>query len=283
MKRFETGAMAALAIGVLMLVGCEDAPIHIDPLAVNGRDGGGAPITYNALMRIGAAAHAGGELQNAIAIYRRAAALNTSNPAPLVAAGNVLLELGQVNEAVVTYNSALERQRRDPEALRGLARAYLRTGRPELAGPTLALAYEDTPDDPKLVQLIGVTDDFLGQHREAQSRYRRGLELRPGDQALTLNLALSLSLTGDFPEAVALLQPIAASPAGTVRERQTLALIYGLQGNRAAAEQMARRDLDPASVAHNLSYYETLRRLSPEARSKAVLAASAAAGPRPGS
>ena len=57
-----------LAASLVALAGCEDAPIHIDPLAVNGRDGGGLPISYNSLMRIGAAAHAGGDLQNSLTV-----------------------------------------------------------------------------------------------------------------------------------------------------------------------------------------------------------------------
>jgi hypothetical protein len=42
---------------------------------------------------------------------------------------------------------------------------------------------------------------------------------------------------------------------------------------------MARRDLDASAVDHNLAFYETLRRLPPDARSRAILAASAAAKP----
>src|SRR5205823_3514020 len=98
---------------------------------------------------------------------------------------------------------------RDPEALRGLARALLMTGKPELAGKPLAIAFENTPDDAKLLQLIGVGDDLAGQHEEAQARYRRGLELLPRDPALSVNLALSLALTGNYPEAIAILRPIA--------------------------------------------------------------------------
>jgi Flp pilus assembly protein TadD len=68
--------------------------------------------------------------------------------APFIALGNTLMEIGQVNEAIVAYNSALGRNARDPEALRGLARAYLLTGKPQLAGEPLSIAYKDTPDDP---------------------------------------------------------------------------------------------------------------------------------------
>src|ERR1700676_1799375 len=202
MKRFDAAASLILALGLVVLTGCEDAPWHLDPLAITGRDGGGSPVSYSSLMRIGAASHAGGDLATAVGVYRRAAAIDPGAVAPFVAAGNTLLEMGQFNEAIVAYNSALARGAHDPEALRGLARAYLISAKPELAGQPLAVAYKDTPDDPKLLQLIGVADDFAGQHEEAQARYRRGLELSPRDPALALDLALSLALSGNHAEAV---------------------------------------------------------------------------------
>jgi Flp pilus assembly protein TadD len=280
MKRFDAAASTFLAVGLLVLGGCEQVPMTgmnslahvIDPLTINGRDGGGQPLDYATLMRIGAAAQAGGDAANAVAIFRRAAAIAPGVPAPFVAAGNALLEMGQVAEATVAYSSALTRNGHDPEALRGLARAYMMTGKPELAGQPLSVAYRDTPNDPKLLQLIGVADDLAGQHEEAQARYRRGLELLPHDRALSLNLALSLALTATYAEAVAILRPIATAVTSSPRERQTLALIYGLQGNRRAAEHMARLDLDGASVVRNLAYFETLRRLSPQARQRAIQA-----------
>lgn len=272
MKRFGAAASILLALGSLTLAGCQDLPIHWDPLSTNGRDGAGQPVAYETLMRIAAAAHAGGDLATAVGAYRRAAEREPTNPAPLLGAANTLMDMGRTDEAITTYNSALTEKSDDPEALRGLARAYMMTGKPELAGQPLAVAFKATPDDPKLLQLIGVADDLAGQHEEAQARYRRGLELLPHDPALSVNLALSLALTGNYPEAIAVLQPIATAPTSSPRERQTLALIYGLQGNRAAADKMARLDLDPESVRHNLAYYESLRRLSPEARARAVQA-----------
>jgi Flp pilus assembly protein TadD len=274
MKRFDAVASSLFALG-LLLTGCEGFPVvvnpaQLSPLDINGRDGGGKPLDYATLMRIGAAAHAGGDLATAVGVYRRAAEMDTSSVAPFVALGNTLLELGQVNEAIVAYNSGLARTARDPEALRGLARAYLLSGKPQLAGEPLSIAFKDTPDDPKLLQLIGVADDFTNQHDEAQARYRRGLELLPFDPGLSVNLALSLAVTGNYGEATAVLAPIALSPTGTPRERQTLALIYGLQGDRGQAERMAKLDLDPQSVQRNIAFYDTLRRLSPEARAKAI-------------
>jgi Flp pilus assembly protein TadD len=270
-------APPAVAVALLLLAGCAEFPHYLDPWAIDSRDGGGAVVSYPALMRIAAAAQAGGDASSAVGMFRRAAEMNSDAAAPLVGASNVLLEMGAVNEAIVSLNNALKREPHDPEALRSLAKAYLKTGRPALAGVPLELAFQDTPNDPKLMLLLGVADDFAGQHREAQARYRRGLELKPGDPALALDLALSLALTEDYDEAIAALRPVATAPAAGARERQTLALIYGLKGDRTQAAQMGRLDLDPASVDHNLAYYDTLRRLSPEARGRAIR--SLGAGP----
>ena len=70
MKRFDAVASGLFALG-LLLAGCENvqvavSPLQLNPLDINGRDGGGKPLDYQALMRIGAAAHAGGDLATAV-------------------------------------------------------------------------------------------------------------------------------------------------------------------------------------------------------------------------
>jgi Flp pilus assembly protein TadD len=270
MKRHYAAAASALfALGSLALGGCETVPVHLDPLAVDGRDGS-QNVSYGTMMRLAADAHAAGDLGSAVAFYRRAATLSAGATAPFVGAGNSLLDMGRIDEALVAYNAALSREANDPEALRGIARADLLSGHAELAGHALATAYRGTPNDPKLLELIGVADDFAGEHAEAQARYRRGLELAPRDAGLTVDLALSLALTGDYNSAIVLLQPLALAPTASAAERQTLALVFGLAGNRGEAERLGRLDLDPQEVAHNLAFYDSLRRLSPEARSRAI-------------
>jgi Flp pilus assembly protein TadD len=261
---------------VFGLTGCMASPVHLDPLSVDGRDGGGPTPSYPMLMRIGAAAQSGGDLPNAVGVYRRAAEMAPQDPAPLIAAGDVLLQLGAVNEAIVSYNQALVRPGDTQLAQIGLTKAFLKTGKPELASAPLSKALEESPDDPKLLLLLGVTRDFAGQHWEAQAYYRNGLARAPGDPALTLDLALSLALSGDYPSAIAVLQPVAMAPTASPQERQTLALIYGLRGNVAEATRLGRIDLDDTAVEHNLAYYQTLRELSPEARGRAILSGSPA-------
>ena len=212
-------------LAVLMLAGCVTTPIHLDPLSVEGRDGGGPIPTYAMLMRIGAAAQSGGDLPNALGVYRRAAELAPQDPAPLIAAGDVLVQMGNINEAIVSYNAALVRPGDTQGAQVGLARAFLKTGKPQLALTPLSKAMEQSPDDPKLLLLLGVTKDLAGSHLEAQAYYRDGLVRAPGDPGLTVDLALSLAISGNYPNAISVLQPLALSVAGTAQERQTLALI----------------------------------------------------------
>ena len=280
MRRCQSAAVLLLVLGAISLAGCQDAPsLHLDPLATNGRNGDAPDIGYAAVMHIAAASRAAGDYGNAVNVYRHAATLDTRNPEPLAALGDTLLEMGKPDEAILNYNAARKLNARYQAALRGLAKAYLKTGRPELAGSPLAIAYTDEPNDPKLLMLIGVADDFIGEHGYAQARYQQGLKIAPADQALTLDLALSLALTERYDQAIALLRPTSSAPGATTQERQTLALIYGLKGDQTQARAVSRLDLDAASVDHNLAFYDTLRRLSPDARSRAILSATAGARP----
>ena len=271
MRRISAPVLLLALPVALALAGCAGSPVNLDPLSVNGRDGGGPVPSYAMLMRIGAAAQAGGDLSNAVSVYRRAAEMAPQEPAPLIAVGDVLLQVGAVNEAIVSYNAALVRPGDTQAAQVGLAKAFLKTGKPELASAPLSKALEESPGDPKLLLLLGVTRDLAGQHSEAQGYYRDGLARAPGDPALTIDLALSLVLSGDYPNAIAVLQPLATGLTASPRERQTLALIYGLKGNIPEAARLARIDLDEAAVEQNLAYYQSLRGLPPEARSRAIL------------
>ncbi len=280
MRRLGGATALYLVVGLVGLAGCQDTQsLHLDPLTTSGRDGNMPDLGYDAVMRIADASRANGDLSNAINLYRHAATIEPSRIEPLDALGGTLLDMGKVDEAILNYNAALKVNPHDGTALRGLARSYLKTGRPDLAGDPLALAYVDTPGDPKLLLLIGVADDFIGQHAAAQARYREGMQIAPGDRSLALDLALSLALSEKFDEAIAILRPIAQAPGATPQQRQTLALIFGLKGDQKAARDVARVDLDPAAVDHNLAFYESLRRLSPDARSRAVLSASATSRP----
>lgn len=281
--RKGVGAFVLGSIAVCSaLTACSNTTTYVDPLAIDGREAA-TKVNYPTIMRIGMAAKTGGDYSNAVSMFRRAAQLAPSEAAPLVAAGDTLRDMGNENEAIVAYKAALERKPDYPLALEGLAKAYLSTGKPELAQAPLEAAYQEAPNNPKILLLMGVVADFTGNHPQAQGDYAEGLKYLPGDPALTLDLALSQALSERYDVAIQTLGPLADGPASTPRERQTLALIYGLKGDRLSAARYARMDLNEAAVEHNMAYYNTLRRLSPEERGRAVLSANSGLQPARGS
>src|SRR5256885_9206731 len=106
MRGMPGSAFLFSLIAGMALAGCSGSPVNLDPLSVNGRDGGGPTPTYPMLMRIGAAAQSGGDLPNALGVYRRAAEMAPQDPAPLIAAGDRLLQIGNINQANLTHNPA---------------------------------------------------------------------------------------------------------------------------------------------------------------------------------
>ena len=271
MRRSAAGWLLVMT-AVIALGGCGPKPFPIDPLRINARDGGdGTAPDFASMMRIGVAARKGGDYPTAVAVFRRAADVAPRDPVPFIALGDTLVDMNSPNEAVVAYNSALERDHDAVPALRGLAAAYLLTGRGELALQPLDKALAISPNDPKLLMLHGVADDLSGRHLAAQDLYRRGLRVAPLDVSLNTDLALSLAMTSNYPAAIATLSPVAMSPAGGPHERQTLAMIYGLQGDQADAARVSRMDLDEAAAEHNLADYATLRNMSADARNRAIL------------
>jgi hypothetical protein len=81
----------------------------------------------------------------------------------------------------------------------------------------------------------------------------------PGSESVRNNLALSLALQDRFGEALDILRPLAEGPNSTRRARQNLALVFGLQGDMAAAERVSRIDLGGEDLASNLAYFAALR------------------------
>src|SRR5690606_10733888 len=79
------------------------------------------------------------------------------------------------------------------------------------------------------------------------------------DTGLRNNLGLSLALAGNSADAIDVLHQLTESPDASVRNRQNLALAYGLAGDAGRASAIAQRDLPAEAIRGNLAYYEKLR------------------------
>jgi DNA-binding transcriptional regulator YdaS (Cro superfamily) len=85
------------------------------------------------------------------------------------------------------------------------------------------------------------------------------------------NLGLSLALSGNHAESIEMLRAVVDEPGAKARNRQNLALAYGLAGDLTAAERISRLDLDEESVQNNLSYFAALAAVGDDRKRAAVL------------
>jgi Flp pilus assembly protein TadD/cell division protein FtsN len=229
--------------------------------------------TSDTMLKVADETRAGGDLGNAVGLYRRAHELAPRDPVPLARAGETLAQMQAYTEAADAYQTALSIAPDDPDLHRGFGNVLLALGKPQLALAHLEIAASKNSGDARIYNALGVAHDLAGRHDLAQQDYRRGLALAPEQQSLRNNLGLSQALSGDFNGGIATLSDLVSRPGSTARNRQNLALVYGLAGDTTHAALVARSDLDEAAVRNNLAYFTLLRSLDDVGRTAAILGA----------
>ena len=117
---------------------------------------------------------------------------------------------------------------------------------------------------------MGIALDMQGRHADAQARYRQGIALAPDFQALRNNLGLSLAISGQVQDAIAMLTPISSGMQADGRVRQNLAFAYAMAGDMTNALQVSRRDLPEPYAQRQLSYFMMLKSLPADTRSAEI-------------
>ncbi|MDP8916573.1 MAG: tetratricopeptide repeat protein, partial [Pseudomonadota bacterium] len=140
------------------------------------------------------------------------------------------------------------------EGLLELARVHIARGQAFHAIEPLRRAQALAPRDWRPMSLLGVAYEQTERTPEARAAWEGALKLSPENPGVLANLALSWAAAGDLPRAEGLLRRAAARPDATLKIRQNLVLVLGLQGKLAEAERMLREDLPPEMVAANLQW-----------------------------
>lgn len=269
----------AVAILAIAVAGCSASDPIAESIHASMEEQNRGAGRADSLMRVAASTAAAGDHATASALYRRAHGIDPQNAVPLVGLGKSLAALGAYEEAAESYRQALKFSPDHYDALHGLGNSLI-----ALDQPSMAISHYEAMlklrDEARIYNGLGVAYDMLSDHASAQAYYRTGLKASPGNMTLRNNLGLSLALAGKFKEGIMVLRSVAADPRAGSRQRLNLALVYGLAGKFEAAAEIARIDLDEASVRRNLAYYRTLRALKDP---RAALKAIGAAGTAPGS
>ncbi len=181
---------------------------------------GANPKDGQAAINYAQALRATGQRAQAAAVLEQGSIHNPHDTAVLGAYGRALADIG-------SYGQALE----------VLSRAH-------------------TPDRPdwRILSAQGAVLDQMGKHDDAQRHYASALKIIPDEPSVLSNLGLSYALSKNLPKAEETLKRANANPAAEPKVRQNLALVVGLQGRFAEAEQIATADLSPEDAAANVAY-----------------------------
>lgn len=215
-----------------------------------------------AMLRAGEASRRRGDIPAAVAFFRRAHQADPKKIEPLVGLGEAFIVSGLMKEAANSFRKALVIDGKNTRALRGLGNALIGQEQLDLAVTQFQKALAVDVKDYRAYSGLGVAHDSMADHAKAQEFYYAGLEIAPDDVNLRNNLGLSLAFAGHYKGAVEILRPLALRPDANPRDRQNLALAYGLSGDTQQAEKFARMDMDSKGVERNMSYYAALRSMS---------------------
>jgi Flp pilus assembly protein TadD len=167
--------------------------------------------------------------------------------------GQALRALGQRQQAVAVLEQATVANAGNTALLATYGRALADNGNYQLAFDTLSRAH--TPDNPdwSILSVQGTVLDRMGRHDDARSYYASALKIKPEEPSVLSNLGMSYVLSKDLTKAEDALRRAYAGAAGDLRIRQNLALVVGLQGRVAEAEEIARAGLPPDQAEANVA------------------------------
>ncbi len=129
------------------------------------------------------------------------------------------------------------------------------------------LAYADDPVNPdwKVISARGTVLAKQGKYSDAIPFYEHALSLAHNHPSVLSNLALAHAMNGEPAKAETMLRQASAVDPSSLKIRQNLALVLGLEGKYDEAKQVASRDLSPENASENTAYLRRVVKLEPKA------------------
>lgn len=248
---------AASLIALTALTGCQTTSPFSSRQPVTAESHNAS--NYEEAMKRGAAARADGKLDEAAKNYMRAAEYQPQYVEPLIALADVLWLEKKAAESAKILEHAHRINGDNDTVLRNLGRAYVALNEPQKAQSAYLDALAIDPNSARTLNGLGVSYDLSGDYATAQQHYRAGLSLAPNDVDLRNNLAYSLITDKEYAEAINILERLVKHPRATARQRNNLALAYGLSGRDADAKLILAADHAPAQIERNLATYRQMR------------------------
>jgi Flp pilus assembly protein TadD len=208
-------------------------------------------------LPVAQAALEGGTPGLALQICQSLLAQNPKDAEAAVCVGDALTSLGRGSEAGPSYERALALDAHSARALVGLGRLRLESD-PANAEVLFTRALDREPRNAVALNDLGVARDLQGRHVQAQEAYGRALGISPTMQSATVNLALSMAMSGRAAEAVPMLRPLAENANATEKVRHDYAAVLTMAGRTADAEKILGADLSPSEVDSAVAGFSAL-------------------------
>jgi tetratricopeptide (TPR) repeat protein len=155
------------------------------------------------------------EFQEAAIVWRRALALRPERIDSLANLGLVLAKADRISEAITIFREAIARQPASGVFHKFLGRALLVQKEWAEARRELLFALDQAPNDLELLVPLGSCELSLGLFDDAASRFRRALELEPGNQEAVFGLTfIGRPVANDEIGALSVLLADPARPEG---------------------------------------------------------------------
>ncbi len=182
------------------------------------------------------------------------AEIDPMDPVAGVKAAQALRELGRFDQAAEMAGKVLLMQPTNVEAMLEAGRAHIARGQAFYGIAALEGARNARPDDWRAWSLLGAAYEQVRRADDARAAWTQALALSPDNPDVLSNMAISAMTRGDTAGAEPLLRRAAAQPGASLKVRLNLAMVLGLTGNLAEAEQILRRDLPPEAADRNLAW-----------------------------
>jgi len=231
----------------ILLTGCETTQTETDTKV------------DNTLAKIAQDAEATGDYKAAADFYQRALARNPDDLTARLSLSRNLRRLGNANEAGKVLSPEKDRYSENATFLLEFGKVELATGNAKNAIVILNKAAEKTPDNWQVLTTLGIAYDMQEMYWRSEDIYQAALTLSPNNPAILNNLGMSQAQAGKLDDAIATLEKALAKSYGDTQIRQNLALLYGIKGDNAKAEGLARKDLGALEIKNNMAYYKTFR------------------------
>ena len=205
-----------------------------------------------------ASARSDADWRSQVAIWGERHRATPNDPAVAINYAQALRNIGQRAQAAAVLESASITHPKNMELLGAYGRALADADNYQQALDVLSRAHTPERPDWRILSVQGAVFDQMGKHEDARRYYASALRIVPDEPSVLSNLGLSYALSKDLPQAEATLRRAVARPRADPRVRQNLALVVGLQGRFAEAEDIARADLPPEEAAANVAYLQQM-------------------------